>query len=342
MTLRSVLELRAGVRRSLRGFFDARGFLEVDTPVLGAEVLPEAHIEPVEVRLAGGHVRWLQASPELLMKRLLAAGAGATYQFAHAFRDGERGPLHDIEFELLEWYAPGTTVDDAATFLEQLCATVLGTRGLDRVDCGEAFGAWAGVDPFRATSEDWLAAIRNAGVVLPEGLSSLTPAEIRDRCFEILLAEVVQPKLGHDRPTLLESWPVAHAAFARVDPARPCTARRFELFVRGVELANGWEEETVREAVAARIADANAIRSADSRTVLPCPDRFLEAHGPGMPSGVGVALGFDRLVMLAAGADSIDAVRPFSDGGWEATRGVYAAPKNVRRATLHQPGRASE
>jgi lysyl-tRNA synthetase class 2 len=315
MTLRSVLELRAGVRRSLRDFFDARGFLEVDTPVLGAEVLPEAHIEPVEVRLAGGQVRWLQASPELLMKRLLAAGAGAIYQFAHAFRDGERGPLHDIEFELLEWYAPGATVDDAAELLERLCATLLGTRGLDRVDCGDAFGAWAGVDPCAATSEEWLAATCRAGVVLPEGLSSLSPAEIRDRCFEILLAEVVQPKLGHDQPTLLEAWPVSQAAFARVDPARPSTARRFELFVRGVELANGWEEETGREAVAARITDANFIRSADGRTGLPCPERFLEAHGPGMPAGVGVALGFDRLVMLAAVATSIDQIRPFSDGG---------------------------
>jgi lysyl-tRNA synthetase class 2 len=315
MTLRSVLELRAGVRRLLRDFFDTRGFLEVDTPVLGAEVLPEAHIEPVEVRLAGGHVRWLQASPELLMKRLLAVGAGAIYQFAHAFRDGERGTLHDIEFELLEWYAPGTTVDGAATFLEQLCATVLGTRGLDRVDCAEAFGAWAGVDPFAATSEEWLAATCGAGIVIPEGLSALSHAEIQDRCFEILLAEVVQPKLGHERPAMLEAWPVSQAAFARVDPSRPHTARRFELFVRGVELANGWEEETGREAVAARIADANAIRCADSRTVLPCPDRFLEAHGPGMPAGVGVALGFDRLVMLAAGVATIDAVRPFSDGG---------------------------
>ncbi len=315
MTLRSVLEMRAGVRRQLREFFDTRGFLEVDTPVLGAEVLPEAHIEPVEVRLASGQLRWLQASPELLMKRLLAAGAGAMYQFAHAFRDGERGPHHDIEFELLEWYAPGTTLDDAASLLEQLCATVLGTRGLDRVDCGEAFSTYAGIDPFAATPQEWLAAARRAGIVLPEGLSALSPDDIRDRCFEMLLAEVVQPTLGHERPAMLEAWPVSQAAFARVDPGRPLTARRFELFVRGVELANGWEEETGREAVADRIAEANAIRSADRRAVLPSPDRFLAAHGPGMPAGVGVALGYDRLVMLAAHATSIDVIRPFADGG---------------------------
>lgn len=315
MTLRSVLELRAGIRRSLRNSFDTRGFLEVDTPVLGVEVLPEAHIEPVEVRLADGQVRRLQASPELLMKRLLAAGVGPMYQFAHAFRDGERGPLHDIEFELLEWYAPGTTVDDAAALLEHLCATVLGTRGLDRVDCGEAFGVHAGVDPCAATSGDWLAATHRAGIVLPEGLPARPATEIRDRCFELMLAEVIQPRLGHERPTLLEAWPVSQAAFARIHPARPATAIRFELFVRGVELANGWEEETGREAVAARITEANHVRCADGRTVLPHPERFLAAHGPGMPAGVGAALGFDRLVMLAAGATSIDAVRPFADGG---------------------------
>ena len=103
--------------------------------------------------------------------------------------------------------------------------------------------------------------------------------------------------------------PVSQAAFARIDPEQPRVARRFELFVRGVELANGWEEETSRAALEARIADANRIRAADGRAVLPTPQRLLDAHGPAMPEGVGAALGFDRLVMLAAGADSIHDVR---------------------------------
>jgi lysyl-tRNA synthetase class 2 len=131
----------------------------------------------------------------------------------------------------------------------------------------------------------------------------------------MLLSEVVQPRLGHERPVLLESWPVSQAAFARIDPARPSTARRFELFVRGVELANGWEEDTRRDELAARIAAANTVRDAEGRMVLPVPERLLEAHGPLMPEGVGVALGFDRLVMLAAQAATIDDVRPFSAGG---------------------------
>jgi len=315
MTARSVLELRAGVRRKVRGFFDARGFLEVDTPVLNAEVLPEAQIEPLAVPLAGGDIRWLQASPELLMKRLLAAGSGPIYQFAAAFRAGERGPQHDVEFQLLEWYEPGGSLTDTAALLAELCEAVLGTIGLERLTCTAAFSTYAGLDPLRATAADWLAAVRRADLVAPEGLADLPAAAVSDRCFEFVLAELVQPRLGQAAPTLLESWPESQAAFARIDPGPPATARRFELFVRGVELANGWEEETGRAELARRIAAANAVRRADGRPVLPEPEKLLAAHGPGMPAGVGVALGFDRLVMLAAGADSIDAVRPFPDGG---------------------------
>lgn len=313
MTTRPILELRARIRRGLRELFDGDGFLEVDTPVLAAEVLPEAHIDPIAVPLeAGAAARFLQASPEALMKRLLARGSGPIYQFAHAFRAGERGRQHDIEFVLLEWYAPQATLDDVAPFLERLCRLVLGTAGIDRLSCSAAFRAHAGVDPRVATAEDLEAAARRAGVVLPERWTSLPAEERRDRGFELLLAEVVQPRLGHDRPLMLEAWPATQAAFARLDPRDAALARRFELFVRGVELANGWEEETSRDVLEARIVAANRARAASGRPELPLPQRLLEAHGAGMPAGTGVALGFDRLAMLAAGADSIAAVRGFT------------------------------
>ncbi|MFM7138455.1 MAG: amino acid--tRNA ligase-related protein [Planctomycetota bacterium] len=315
MGIRTILERRAHVRRVVRELFDAAGFLEVDTPVLAAEVLPEAHIDPVAVQLAGNAaLRWLQASPENLMKRLLAAGSGAIYQFAPAFRDGERGPQHDVEFTILEWYAPGTSLDDAAMLLERLCAAVLGVPGLDRTTCRAAFSEHAGIDPAAASPADLLTAVRREVAVVPEGLATLEPAERADRCFELLLSEVVQPRLGHVRPVMLETWPAAQAAFARIDAGPPATARRFELFYRGVELVNGWEEETGREPLEARIAAANAIRQATGRAVLPVPARLVAAHGPGMPPGVGAALGFDRLVMLAAGAATIDHIRCFPDG----------------------------
>jgi lysyl-tRNA synthetase class 2 len=316
MGIRTILERRAHVRRLVRELFDAGGFLEVDTPVLAAEVLPEAHIDPVPVRLAGNTApRWLQASPENLMKRLLASGAGAIYQFAPAFRDGERGPQHDIEFTILEWYAPGTSLDDTADLLERLCGAVLGTQGLDRTTCSAAFLEHAGIDPVSAAPAELLAAVDRKVTVVPEGLATLAPAELADRCFELLLSEVVQPRLGHARPVMLERWPAAQAAFARIDTGPPATARRFELFVAGVELVNGWEEETGRGPLEARITTANEIRRTAGRPVLPVPARLVAAHGPGMPAGVGAALGFDRLVMLAAGVATIDAVRCFPDGG---------------------------
>jgi len=307
-----VLELRAGVRRAIRDLFDAAGFLEVDTPVLAAEVLPEAYIDPLTVQVAGQPAaRWLQASPENLMKRLLASGSGPIYQLAPAFRDGERGPQHDVEFTILEWYAPGTTLDDAAALLDRLCGRVLGTRGIVRTTCTAAFGEHAGVDPLACDAATLVAAAARAGVALPPGPALAEQAF--DRAFEVLLAEVVQPRLGLDTPLMLEAWPPSQSAFARLD-AESRAAQRFELFVHGVELANGWEEETDRERLADRIAAANAIRRTGGRPELPVPERLLAAHGPKMPAGVGAALGFDRLVMLAAGSRSIDAIRCFPDG----------------------------
>ncbi len=296
--------------------FDRRGFVEVDTPALSTEVLPEAHIDPIVVHVDGPDAppHFLQASPEALMKRLLAGGAGPIYQFARSFRAGERGRQHDIEFVLLEWYSPGTTLDDAATLLDDCCRAALGTSGIERVTCTDAFLELAGVDPLAATVDDLAAAGQRAGLAVPPGAAKASEQEAWDRWFELLLAEVVSPRLGRERPSMLESWPVSQAAFARLDPADGRSARRFELFVAGVELANGWEEETGRAVLEERIAAANAARAADGRMVLPVPQRLLEAHGPGMPEGVGAALGFDRLVMLAAGADSIHAVRGVSGG----------------------------
>ena len=316
MPTRPILELRARLRSAVRGLFDGHGFVEVDTPTLSAEVLPEPHIDPLPVHVDGPDrpPHYLQASPEALMKRLLADGSGPIYQFARAFRAGERGDRHDVEFVLLEWYAPGTTLADTAPLLERLCRVALGSEGIERVTCAEAFGRLAGVDPLAATLDDLAAAGRRAGLAPPPGAEQGPQDQRWDRWFELLLADVVAPRLGHGRPTMLESWPVSQAAFARIDPNDPRAARRFELFVSGVELANGWEEETSRGVLDGRIAAANAVRAADGRAVLPVPRRLLEAHGPAMPEGVGVALGFDRLAMLAAGADTIDAVRCFTSG----------------------------
>jgi elongation factor P--(R)-beta-lysine ligase len=316
MSIRTILELRARLRAALRGVFDERGFVEVDTPILSAEVLPEPHIDPIPVPVDGPRQppQWLQASPEALMKRLLAAGSGPIYQFARSFRAGERGRLHDVEFVLVEWYAPSATLDDTAALVDRLCTAALGSRGVERITCAQAFAEIVGVDPLTASVADLAAAGARAGLVPPPGTDAAAGQECWDRWFEFLLAEAVGPRLGRERPTMLEDWPASQAAFARLAPDDVRVARRFELFIGGVEVANGWEEETRRDVLAERIAAANRVRAADGRDVLPVPRRLLEAHGPAMPAGVGAALGFDRLVMLAAGADGIDAVRCFRSG----------------------------
>lgn len=312
MSVRPMLEQRAGVRTALRDCLDREGFIEVDTPVLSGEVLPEAHIEPFMVTTSAGSAEFLQASPEALMKRLLAAGAGAIYQFARCFRAGERGPRHDTEFVMLEWYQPGATLAETATLLEQLLATSLGTSGLEQISCSTAFEQLAGIDPINADTASLVAAIERQGLQLPAGLAELNDPARWSLCFNLLLGEVVAPQLGNDQPTMLGSWPAAEAAFARLDRDDPRLARRFEVFVAGVELVNGWEEEPSAAILRSRIEAANAIRQADGRRVLPLPDRLLAAHGEAMPDGVGAALGFDRLVMLAAGSESIDQIRGFS------------------------------
>lgn len=310
--LRRLLAHRAGVRATLAALFEARGSIEVDTPVLSAEVIPEAHIEPIPVAVdgPGRPPAWLQASPEALMKRLLAGGSGPIHQFARSFRAGERGNLHDVEFVLLEWYSPGATLDSTAELLAEIGARVLGTNGLERLSCRAAFARHAGIDCLAASLAEWRDAGRRAGLVSPHG-----DADSPDTWFELFLSEVVGPRLGREgRPTSLEDWPATQSAFARLDPSDPRVARRFELFVDGIELANGWEEDPDRALLARRIDEANRIRAASGREALPVPRRVLEAHGPGMPEGVGAALGFDRLVMLAAGADRLDDVRPFGLG----------------------------
>ncbi|MDA0816971.1 MAG: EF-P lysine aminoacylase GenX [Planctomycetota bacterium] len=309
---REILRVRQAVRQTVRTVFDRGGFLEVDTPVLSLEVLPEPHIEPLRLRTAEGRDRFLQASPEALMKRLLAAESGPIYQFAHAFRDGERGTRHDIEFLLVEWYAPGTTLDDTAVLLEQLTTATLGSSGIDRLSCREAFARHAAVDLAEADADGLAEAAVRARIELPQGWES-DPEPLRfDRLFELLLSEAVAPQLGYERPVMLEAWPSSQAAFARLDPCDPTVARRFELFASGVELVNGWEEETSAAELCRRISDANAVRAADGRSPLPVPENLIAAHGEAMPEGVGAALGFDRLVMLATGSSTIDDVRCFS------------------------------
>jgi lysyl-tRNA synthetase class 2 len=259
----------------------------------------------------GNENKFLQTSPEPHMKRLLAEDSGSIYQFAHCFRSDERGPHHDTEFTMLEWYQPGANLTSTAELVTQLLHDSLHTDGLQRLPCRDAFIQHADIDPITAGVGALLQASNFHDVGIPESISNLPAEQQWSLAFELLLSEVVSPQLGIAQPTMLESWPASESAFAQLDSTNKQLSLRFEVFVAGIELMNGWQEETCSSTIRKRLEKTNTIRTSFEKQKLPLPNRLLAVHD-NMPEGVGVALGFDRLVMLATGTNSIDAIRYFN------------------------------
>jgi lysyl-tRNA synthetase class 2 len=284
------LRRRALLTKATRAFFEARGYTEVETryavPVPGEEV----HLRSFRTEQVGTDGTrtplWLHTSPEFAMKRLLVAGAGPIFQLARVWRNEEGGDSHAPEFTMLEWYRCRGIQTSLASF--------------ERLSMAEAFTGHAGADVL-ATAGDAAALAAQAGARLREG------EDWEDLFFRLLL-ERVEPRLGRDRPTFLTHWPADQAALARRDPADPRAALRFELFVCGMELANAFEELTDAAEQRARFTADRARRHQLYGPDWPLDEDFLAALGHGMPPGSGIALGFDRLAMIAAGADRIDQV----------------------------------
>jgi elongation factor P--(R)-beta-lysine ligase len=295
------LRRRADLLRTLRDFFDKRGFLEVDTPLVADEIIPELHIEPLP--LANG--QFLQASPELHMKQLVAAGATAIYQITHSFRAGERGKLHNPEFTIVEWYRVGDDMEAGIGFLDQMMQSLMATPPAARTTYAEAFERHAGLNP-HTTSLEELA----SNIAAPSGMDQAN----RDEWVNLILAQRIETKLGLDRPEIIYHYPASQAALAQMvtTPAGYQVAERFELYYRGVELANGFHELGDAAEQRRRFNEVNAARVADGRPALPLPESLLAALEHGLPDCTGVALGFDRLAMLAIGATSINEVLAFS------------------------------
>lgn len=314
------LRIRARLLAEARKFFCERGHLEVDTPLVSRDRSVDPHIEPFVVREDGRapppEELYLQTSAEFAMKRLLASGAGPIYQISHVFRAHERGPRHNPEFTMIEWYAPGTDHFDQMLFTEQLVARLAACAGrrlsqpFDRLEYAGAFQIHAGLDPLSCGTEALRAAARQAAVQPPE---SLAPDD-RDGWLNLLLAEVVEPRLGLERPVFVYHYPASQCALARVRPEPPAVAERFELYMRGVELGNGYHELTDAAELARRVAHESARREARGAAPLPARSRLSLALESGLPACAGVALGFDRLLMVLLERASIDEVLPFA---WE-------------------------
>jgi lysyl-tRNA synthetase class 2 len=296
-----------------RDFFGARGLLEVETPQLSAAAATDLHLDSLRAQGRQGMPQgWLHTSPEFPMKRLLAAGSGDCWQLARVFRGGEQGRRHNPEFSLLEWYRVGwdaaRLMDEVEAFVRRLAAGRLPLQDALRLSYREAFVRHAGVDPFAASAGELSAALAARAVEVPEAL-----AQDKDALLDLALSLLVEPALDPARPTFIYDFPASHAALARIRPGDPALAERFELFLGGMELANGFCELTDPAEQRARFAADLEARRRRGLDVPPLDERFLAALAHGLPACSGVALGFDRLVMLLAGVEDIRAVLAF---GW--------------------------
>jgi lysyl-tRNA synthetase class 2 len=302
------LRLRATLLARAREHFAASGALEVETPTLVRAAVTDVHLESLEVRRADGtRAGFLHTSPEYAMKRLLCAGAPDIYQIAHVFREGERGRLHNPEFTMIEWYRLGidqhALMDDVERLLHRLFAGLVDLAPGRHVSYRAAFEARLGLDPIRCPLETLAQALTARGADLPAGL-----AGDRDALCDLALALYVAPFFPTDRITFVYDFPATQAALARIEGE---VAARFEAFWGPVELANGFDELGDAAEQAARFAADAAQRARRGRPDRAPDEAFLAALAAGLPRCSGVALGFDRAVMIAAGAQRIDEVLSF-------------------------------
>ena len=337
---RVMLQFRAQLLRATRAFFDSRGFIEVDTPLLSHDRVIDPHLEPFAClpaeRLDIGANRaepsrgarsirplYLQTSPEFAMKRLLAAGMPAIYQLGKVFRARERGSRHNPEFTMLEWYQSGDTHWGAMHLTEAL------VRELHRVAVESAMIS-ATLPGLLSTSfpvTTYAQAFERVYGVAVHSLNGLALRELcdrheisvpagishddRDTLLNLLLAEKIEPTLGASQPEFLVDYPPTQAALAKVRAEDPPVAERFELYWQGLELCNGYHELTDPVELRRRIEIESQRRAQDGLPPLPVENRLLEAMERGLPDCAGNALGFDRLMMRLVGATRIDDVIPF-------------------------------
>ncbi|HYX73389.1 MAG TPA: EF-P lysine aminoacylase EpmA [Steroidobacteraceae bacterium] len=318
-----LLRQRAALLGRVREFFAARAVTEVDTPLVVSAPVSDVHIHSAVVRLGldaavpdtAAPSLFLHTSPEYAMKRLLAAGSGDIYQICHVVRGGERGRLHNPEFTLIEWYRVGLSLGELMEEVEALVRTLLGAAApvaSERISYCDAFRRELGLDPLSASD----AALAQAAQ--PLALSGFGPhggaaTVSRDEWLELLMGAVVGPRLGRGALSFVHDYPASQAALARLDPADARVAQRFELYCGGIELANGFHELAGAAEQRARFEADNMRRRGLGLPVFPVDERLLAALRE-LPDCVGVAVGFDRMLMLAVGAAHIEAVLPFPTG----------------------------
>ena len=301
---------RSHMLRSARTFFEQRGVLEVETPILSAAAVSDPQIESLATQIAGlpGR-RYLCPSPEYAMKRLLAAASGDIYQICKVFRDAERGRWHNPEFTMIEWYRIGfddtALMDEVEALLGQLLAPMRSLGAAERLSFSAALQRHAGVDAFESCDADLLEAARRHDIRCDATLD-------RDAKLDLLMGLIVGPQLGRGRPCFVCDYPASQAALARLKPGLPQVAARFELYLDGLELANGFHELVQPKEQRVRFTHDLALRGARGQPQPPLDENLLAALEHGLPDCAGVAMGFDRVVAIALGADRLADAMAFS------------------------------
>ena len=319
----ATLKARSRVTQSLREFFRTQGYWEVETPLISQDVCVDLWLDPVAVPVGGGQVRYLQTSPEFAMKRLLVAGADAIFQFTKAIRSLERGPRHNPEFTMLEWYRVGDSHREQMQFTEALVreslraaqqtaipsSVQLPSAPFRQLAYDEAFELAVGTRVLNLGGADLrqLASELGIRVQAPESLD-------RDAWLNLILAERVEPWIAGQGAVFLHDFPASQSALARVRSDLPPVAERFELYIGGVELCNGYHEITDADELHQRMEQQAALRGREGLSALPVDSHLEIAMRRGYPASSGVALGYDRLLMWLWGLSRIDDVIAFP---WE-------------------------
>jgi lysyl-tRNA synthetase class 2 len=302
----ATLEVRASMLRAARDYFAATRALEVETPTISSSAVTDVHIASVPA-LPFGHRYYLHTSPEYAMKRLLAAGCGDIWQICRVYRDGESGRWHNPEFTLIEWYRVGVDHHSLMSDVERLISAMLPpSRHFDsaeRLTYREAMQLHGGIDAFDDPTAVLIARLESANIEVPRAVRA-----DRDACLDLIMSTLVGPQLGRERLTFIYDYPASQAALARVHGH---IASRFEAYLDGLELANGFHELGVAGEQRARFAADLEERAKRKLPSVPMDERFLASLEHGLPECSGVALGFDRLVMCAIGAKHIDEALAF-------------------------------
>lgn len=317
--VRERLRQRAQLVQRIRQFFQNRDVVEVDTPALSQYGVSDLHVHnwcafaPSATQANSASslppLKYLQTSPEYAMKRLLAAGSGDIYQLARVFRDDPSGRHHNPEFTLLEWYRIGYNMRQLMTEVDEFLQAMLNCQPAQQVSYQALFEQYLQVDPLADVSGKQLRdRLREIAHVAELAAQETNPTTLQ----QLAMALVIEPELANGPPTLVFNFPVAQAALARADAEDARVANRFELYYRGIELANGFAELTDADEQARRFAEDNQARQAHDLVPMAADKRLLQALAAGLPTCAGVALGIDRLLLLALGLDHIQAVQTFN------------------------------